>query len=279
MHCTAIRRLNRNGGEKMRISIPIILTGIAILIISTTVSQGYELNIKSNQTTYTIGDSINITAEITNTKNEEVTIVVEAYLEDMNHTNPPYPIHYSLTLNAYETRTIDLFNITVDDSFYSSRYVVNVNIIEGEFRVYEDYLYFEVSGTLKDMYLEIQLSTNPTFTSDSSVFIKNEKIYLGYQCDAEDVLITANLIYPDNSTISASLPFDINAEENGVYILKINASADGYRSVNKTKYFAVIGQEPFLDKTGQIDIIYLLLILAIIIFLVIIIVILKFGRK
>ncbi|MEM3047439.1 MAG: hypothetical protein QW057_10245, partial [Candidatus Bathyarchaeia archaeon] len=130
--------------------------------------------------------------------------------------------------------------------FYSGIYVVSVGLIEGRFRVYEEELRFTVEGAPEDMQVEVLLCKDPACTEQSLVFVKNEKAYITYRCSVEKASVTADLTFPDNSSRQLTLPTNITVKQTGLYRVRVKASAEGYRNVALTEYFAVLEREPEL---------------------------------
>lgn len=227
---------------------------IALCILLLAVIPGvhaHELVVESSKAVYQLGDTINITAVVRNTKDETVDLIVEAVLQDMEGKVTPFPVQYPLTLNSNENRTVQLFTLTVDERFYSGTYVVDVSVIEGRFRVYEEEISFAIEGAPEDMDVAVLLSKDVSYTTQSRVFIKNDWIYMGISCSVENVSITAHLIFPDNSSKLLFLPSTLVAGQIGAYTLLVEASAEGYRNVSLTDYFAVLEHAPFSD--GEIE--------------------------
>jgi hypothetical protein len=135
--------------------------------------------------------------------------------------------------------------------FYSGAYVVSVSLIEGGFRVYEEEIRFSVEGAPEDMQVEVLLCRDPACTERSLVFVRNEKMYIAYRCSVEEVSITADLTFPDNSSRQLMLPANLTVKQAGSYTIRVKASAEGYRNVTLTEYFAVLEKEPELPASRE----------------------------
>lgn len=270
----------------MNKTICILLPVFVVLLLSGIPStNAHYLLIRNTASIYQPGDTINITANVSNTKNEAVNLILEANLQDIRGKITPYSISYPLILTSGENKTVQLFLLPVDESFYSGQYVVHASVIEGRFRVCEEDSYFQVEGALDDMEVSILLSNDSTFPSQTHTFIRGETIYLDLHSSANDCVVTASLLFPDNSSRSVIFPMSITAEQDGIYTLLVNASAKGYRNTSGIEYFAVLSHEPFSaeqpeEKTaGETGRFPLEIILITVIALIIITVIVSMYKK
>jgi hypothetical protein len=219
---------------------------LMLLLTTTSRAQFYELTLTSNKTVYNLGDTMVITAEVRNTKDYNVSITIEAILSELMSRIAPTQLYYSLNLGSNETRQVQLFSLLVDQSFYSGTYKVHARLIEDNFAVCEEEIQFEVQGAPEVMEVEILLSKDSTFAEKTHVFIKNEKIFIGFSSNVQDVSIDAKLTLPDNSSKLLTLPTNITAKQAGAYTLEVNASKQGYRNITLTEFFAVLEEDPIL---------------------------------
>lgn len=99
---------------------------------------------------------------------------------------------------------------------------------------------------------EFLIETNPSFSFNlnsckdqscsekSKIFVKNEEIFLNYDSEVSELIITNALTYPDQTTQEIKLPTIIKAEQTGTYELKATALKKGYRPITETMQFSVI---------------------------------------
>jgi hypothetical protein len=219
---------------------------LVLLLAVTSEAHACELQVESDKAVYRPGDTIVVTAEVRNTRSESVDLAVETTMRDLRGKFPASSLLYRVGLAPNETRRLELFRLLVDERFYSGAYVVSVSLIEGGFRVYEEEIRFSVEGAPEDMQVEVLLCRDPACTERSLVFVRNEKMYIAYRCSVEEVSITADLTFPDNSSRQLMLPANLTVKQAGSYTIRVKASAEGYRNVTLTEYFAVLEKEPEL---------------------------------
>ncbi|MEK6827660.1 MAG: hypothetical protein AABX99_04215, partial [Nanoarchaeota archaeon] len=86
--------------------------------------------------------------------------------------------------------------------------------------------------------------------NQTRVFIKGRDIYLDYQSDTPNPLITANLTYPNGDVKEITLPTSIKAEQIGTYTLYAQALKENYQTINKKVQFGVIEKEANIGYTN-----------------------------
>jgi len=103
------------------------------------------------------------------------------------------------------------------------------------------------------------ISTNPSFTlqgltcreqscqNQERIFIFGENIYFDYKSDVSNLIVTANLTYPDGEIEGLTIPSSIKAEQIGTYNLEITAVKEGYKTINKNIQFGVIEKEANIE--------------------------------
>ncbi len=223
-----------------------VLCFTALILTLTTLSEacGQDIRLSTSKAVYRLGDTINVSAEVMNARDETVNFVVEAVMKDLGSRGPSYPIQRTVGLGPKETLHLSLFVIPVDEKIYSGPFVVQARLIEGRFAVDQNEMYFEVQGALEDMDIQIILCGDPACQERSLIFIRNEKVYIRYTSDPEGVLVLACVVLPDGDEIQIDLPANLTVKQSGSYFLKLNASKEGYRNLSLTRNFAVLEVEP-----------------------------------
>jgi len=228
-----------------------VCIAVAVVVACISLAQAHDLALNVSKTVYRPGDVINVSARVTNTKEQAVNLSLEALLKDQRSKVAPTQIRFSLALAARESRRIELFLLPVDDSYYSGPYTVQASLIEGRFTVYQAEASFQIEGAPEDMTFEIILTRDPSHSKRTSVFVKNEKVYLDYSCSVQGPDIVARLTLPDGSMRDATRPGNLTARQAGSYTIQLNASKEGYRPVAILKSFAVLEQDPVLLESEK----------------------------
>lgn len=97
---------------------------------------------------------------------------------------------------------------------------------------------------------ELKTCKDSACTEKAKVFIKNEDIYIDFDSEVPEPIITATLTLPDKTTQPLSLPTSIKAEQTGTYELDITASKQGYKTITKKEMFGVIEEPPNIPFVG-----------------------------
>jgi len=216
-----------------------------------TAAQAHDLALNVSQPVYRPGDVIDVTAHVTNTKGQPTNLSLDVLLRDQRSKVAPTLVSHDLSLAGGESKSIQLFLLPVDQRYYSGPYVVQASLIEGRFVVCQAEATFQIEGAPEDMAFEIILSRDPSASKRASVFIKNEKVYLAYDCDVQGPAISAWLNLPDGSKRQITLPCNVTAKQAGSYSIQLNVSKDGYRPLTIVKYFAVLEQDPVLLQSQR----------------------------
>ena len=140
--------------------------------------------------------------------------------------------------NPFEEEYIYIGVVREDIEPQNCRAVVGIiepfEVIEEEF--------FEIS-TKPGFEFDVLLCKDQSCTEKSKIFLKNENMYLDYDSEVDNLLITTTLTYPDERTRTLTLPTSIKAKQIGTYTLDVTASKQGYKDITVREQFAVIGQE------------------------------------
>jgi len=215
-----------------------------LLASAPVVAHASTLMLTSSKQIYQYGDAVNILVNVTNTGSEPVRMYIEHSLRD---TQGRVSTAYLLTvvnLGAGESKTVELYDLKVDDRFYSGQYVVRASVIINNVRVDEAELWFTVEGAPEDMDARLILSPDPDYARTSHVFIAGEKIYIKLIGAPQGATYSAKLKLPDNSTGQLTIPAAMTAEQAGAYEVTVNVSATGYRDTRLRDFFTVLGESP-----------------------------------
>ncbi len=221
-----------------------LLILLFLLTYAPTMVHASILTLVSSKQVYQYGDTINVVATVSNTGSEPAKIYLEHSLRDLQGRVSTAHLLSVVELGADETRTVELYDLKVDDRFYSGQYVVTASVIINRVRVSTAELWFTVEGAPEDMDLRLILRPDPDYGTLSHVFIMGEKIYIKLTGAPQGAVVSANLKLPDNSTQPLTLPMALTAKKVGAYELNVNISATGYRDARLRDFFTVLGESP-----------------------------------
>ena len=222
--------------------LPLIL--LLLVASAPAVAHASTLTLTSSKQIYRYGNTIKVVAEISNTVSEPVKIYLEHSLRDLMGRVSTAPLLSVVEIGANETLTVELYNLEVDDRFYSGQYLVTASAIINRVRVSTAEVWFTVEGAPEDMDVRLQLSPDPDYRRLSHVFILGEKIYIKLNGAPQGAAVSAILKLPDNGTQPLTLPAALTAKQVGEYELTLNASASGYREAQLREFFTVLGESP-----------------------------------
>jgi len=222
------------------------------LLISSFLVSAHIFRLHMDKTEYRPGEKIIITLEIKNTLSVEKEMDIEVTLVEENDKYPPSAWRYTFNLQLGETKNITLYNTTVTDFMVNGEYTLSAQLLDEGFILYEDEVRFTITGLPETMSINLLLSNTSNYEYIKDVFLINEGIYIGYNTSVENLTITGLLIYPNNYTRNITLPYNFKANQTGSYKLSITAEKAGYKTMNQTVYFAVIGKKPFSKERREI---------------------------
>ena len=199
-----------------RIIILCLLLLACILPIGVAQATGFSL--ETAQQIYKPGDAILITADLYNEWESEVEVVLECLLTSQTKIAPDRLVYYDVTLGAGESKTVTLYQSNVTEDFPADEYTVSVRLIEDNIIEEEREVTFLVEGTLKQMPFAVNLCKDEEFEYESSVFIKGDSIYVGYESPIEGIQVAGSISSPDGSEKNITLPTVVQAAETGSYV-------------------------------------------------------------
>jgi len=208
------------------------------------IAQASGFSLETSQQIYRPGDTVLVTADLYNEQDSIVEVVLQCLLTSRTKMASDRPVWHTATLGAGESKVITLYQIDVTEDFPSDQYIVSVTLIEDNIIEEEREITFLVEGTLKQMPFTVHLCRDEQCEYEASVFIQGDNIYAGYESPIEGIQVAGTLIFPDSSKEDMTLPAVLQATETGSYILRVNASKEGYKGESAGTSFAVIEQEP-----------------------------------
>jgi len=219
---------------------------VLVLLLASTPTTAYasSMSLSSAQQVYVYGENVRVVANVTNDADAPVKVYIEHTLRDlMGRVATGYLLEV-VDLGAHEAKLVELYDVNVDDVFYSGQYVVWASLIVNNVRVSEAELIFTVEGAPEDMEVRIQLSPDPDYARVSHVFIMGEKAYMQLVGAPQGATVSTLLKLPDNSTQQLALPAALTVKQAGRYTVYVNVSATGYRDVHLRDFYSVLENSP-----------------------------------
>jgi len=204
-------------------------------------ASAHIFRLHSNETSYEPGDEILITLEVKNTLSVEKKFDIHVTLTEEEGKYPPMAKAYSINLSPNEEINLTIYNSSVSEFLSNGNYTVHAQLIEDGIALYEDYLYFSISGLPDTFNIYLISSDRENLSVKKDVFLVGEKVHLGYYSSVGNLSLNCTLIYPDNKTKNIQLPFSFYPDKKGLYCLEVHAEKEGYKSVDTSLSFAVIG--------------------------------------
>ena len=217
---------------------------LIMLAFAPTVAHASPLTLASSKQVYQYGDTVNIVANVTNSGGEPLMVYVEHSLRDLQGRFSTARLLTVVELGAGEAKIVELYDLEVDDSFYSGQYVVSASAVINRVRVGGAELWFTVEGAPEDMEARLLMSQDPDYVGTGHVFIMGEKVYVKLTGAPQGAAVSAKLKLPDNSTQQLTLPAALTAKQVGAYEVTANVSASGYRDAQLRDSFTVLGESP-----------------------------------
>jgi len=234
----------------VKIMLAVLLAGFLISLAS---AQELPLILTINKDVFIPGDTLIISAVVHNLESFPTRAFLEVLITNEKETYPTALTPFEIQLAPNETKTVQLYNILVDENFTSDKYIVEARLLFDKREITSKVLEFYIQGTLNEMEVDINLCKNSACTEKTKVFVLNKDIYLDYASEVSNPKITAVLTYPDETTRQITIPISIKASQIGSYELKITASKEGYKTITKTEQFAVIEKEPDIRYKEEIE--------------------------
>ncbi len=258
---------------------------IIVSVFSFASAQLDEVHLFSNKQIYVSGDNLEVYLNLTNLEDYPVDLRVESSLIHEERLFPEAIIPNSFLLGEKENKNIQLYSLLIDEEFPQGKYSVESRIEFNGISVDSRTINFYINESLESFTFNTILN--------KKIFLKGEDISIDYSSSVESPVISAKLIFPDETEKEITLPTTIKAEQIGTYNLEVTASKEGYKSVSLIEQFGVIEKNAEIsgavfaeEKSGNIfdkinfsffkednSEIFFFILIALLIFLIIIIVI------
>jgi len=191
---------------------------------------------------YNSGDSVDLSATVTNNFDIEKTFIIEQGL--IQPEIAPYPVVEEVTLPSGGSITVWGLSFTVGNITDSGEYTYYVKVLENDVEIEKAEATFEVIGTLKTFD-----NLDSRFCEDSScnilrgAFLINESPIYIKVFDFEGARLEGKRTNPEGSVKELRFENDISEIDfnlAGEYIVEITASKEGYQTATFEKEFTII---------------------------------------
>ena len=201
-----------------------------------------EIIVTADKDIYYPGDEIVVVNKIKNTADVDKVLTIETRISGVGFRYYPTIVGSGAHFEAGEEKEIN-FTFYVIETMPAGKYKVTSTLLEDEKILDEATGFFEVTGTLKIIDIELLTCKDKSCNEEATVFYKGDAVYLDYKSSVEGLLIEATLIFPDTTEKEISVPSSHLLETSGRYILKVIASKDGYKTVAKEIEFGALEEE------------------------------------
>jgi hypothetical protein len=213
-----------------------------------------EITVAADKDIYYPGDEIVVINKIKNTTDVDKVLNIETRISGVGFRYYPTVVGSGAHFEAGEEKEIN-FTFYVIETMPAGKYKVISTLLEEEKLLDEATNFLEVTGTLKIIDIELVTCKSKSCDEEATIFYKGETIYLDYKSSIEGLSTKATLILPDKTQKGISIPSSYLLETPGSYILKVIASKEGYKTVDKEIEFGaleeeikVVEQRPTIEK-------------------------------
>ncbi len=216
----------------------VLLILIAFIFITSLVNfVSASVTISINVDDFKIGEKAKFEYTFTSDRDEE--IIYEPKIKCINLPERLIDSR-SETLKKNVPKTLIYEGFDVTEETLSQQCLAVVKITSPFIKVKEEE--FNIKA-LESIFLSINICKDKSCEEKSVVFLKNQKVYLEYVSDIEDLDIEATLTSSDGKTKSINLPYSETAKQIGTYEIEVTASKEGYKTITQRKQFGVIAKE------------------------------------
>jgi len=257
-----------------------LLVVATLLATIPSVCLAQELNVATDKDTYYPGDEIVVENKIANTAAVGKALVVQTRISGVGFTYYPTIVTGGADFEAGEEKEID-FTFHVIDTMPAGKYRVTSSLLEGENLLGEATCFFEVTGTLKVIDMELLACKDKSCNKQASLFYKGDVVYLRYSSTVEGLRVDATLILPDETERNIEMPSKCLITLPGTYILRVTASKEGYKTATKEIEFGALEEQITVlegERTG-LPLRYVIIGAAVVIAIIALALTLKRARK
>jgi hypothetical protein len=195
------------------------------------------LEVSSNKNSYGIDENLNITALISNINPYPQEARLETLLRNDEGTSKLAVIPHTFVLNQGEQKYLLLYSEPVRE-LPAGRYNVTAMLFFGTRLIDTKKISFFVNGQ-KKFEGKVLICRDIECLSETRVFTKGEAIRLQFS-SSEDITPKTILTMPSGEKKEIQLPYTLNADAIGAYVLETSAEKNGYGQFEVIEKFSVI---------------------------------------
>ncbi|MFH1225553.1 MAG: hypothetical protein V1676_07160 [Candidatus Diapherotrites archaeon] len=219
---------------------------LAVLLFVPSASAGIDVAVNVDDS-FSSGEKITFNYSISSGYGTEVIFVPQ--VKCPNAPNAPLN-EETATLIAGKAYSGTYSGIQVDDSLEPQECVASVEVKSPEQARGKKKFRIETAPSFR---FEIFSCADQGCNGKSSFFTPDETIYFGFESEATEPVVSAELLLPDGTTKKISLPGSIAADELGLgsYELTATAKKSGYKTMQKSFQFAVIEKHAEIPSASR----------------------------
>ena len=221
-----------------------IILGLSLTVRLTAL----EMSLHTEKDVYGPGDIILVTAELHNTSDAGVEVVLEGLLSGRSEMNSGRNCRLTATLGPEESQTLPVYQNAVGDAFPPDEYILTVSDMSGGIPGEELTVSFIVAGTLRELSYAVRMRRGLEEGPETRVFVRGEDIGVDWVSPEEGVSVTGTVVFPGGLEQNRELPFVLPAQAAGSYRLTVTAVKDGFQPETRTVLFAVIEARPEIPE-------------------------------
>jgi hypothetical protein len=220
----------------------LILLVATFLVVFPTVCSAQEITVTTDKDVYNPGDEILITNRVKNTADIAAGLTIETRISGVGFTYYPTVMRSGIDLKAGHEKDIG-FALYVIDTMPAGEYEIISTLLEEEDTIGEATCFFEVTGTLKIIDIELLTCRDRSCNNQATLFYEGETVYLDYVSSLEGLSAEAILILPNDTQKQIEMPSSYSPKGPGTYTLRVAASKQGYKTLVKEIEFGVLEEQ------------------------------------
>lgn len=220
----------------------LVLILITFLAVFPTICSAQEITVITDKNIYHPGDEILIINRVKNTADITKALSIETRISGVGFTYYPTVMRSGVDVKAGQEKEIQ-FSLYVIETMPAGEYQVISGFLEEEDTIEEVTCFFEVTGTLKTIDIELLTCRNQSCDNQATLFCKGEIVYLNYLSSVEGLSKEATLILPNDTQKQIEMPSSYSPKGPGTYTLRVTASKEGYKTLTKEIEFGVLEEE------------------------------------
>ena len=212
--------------RRVRKFLNLVLLVATFSVAFPTICLGQDMTVITDKDVYNPGDEILITNRVKNTADIATGLTIETRISGIGFTYSPTVMRSGIDLKAGQEKDIE-FSLYVIDTMPVGEYKVTSTLLEEEDTIGEATCFFQVTGTLQTIDIELLTCTDRSCNNQATLFYEGETVYLNYVSSVEGLSAEATLILPDDAQRQIDIPSRYSPNGSGTYTLRVTASKEG----------------------------------------------------